>query len=264
MGRPRNVESHPMHLRLIALLLAAAAAAPVAQAEELLVPAYFYPVASRKANWWGSLAATAPKAAITAILNPASGPGASVDPNYVTAISHLQTAGGKVIGYVSSSYANRSLSDVVADINKYVAFYPVQGFFIDEMTNDTDIAHVQFYQSVYNYIKGLDPQYVVVGNPGTSTAEIYASLPVADKLVVFEGSAASYASYVPSAWQAPYGAARFAHIVYGASKSQMAKMMSGAAARGASNLFVTSDKLVNPYDTLPSYWSDEVNRAAAN
>jgi hypothetical protein len=145
-----------------------------------------------------------------------------------------------------------------------VAFYPVQGFFIDEMTNDTDTTHVQFYQSVYNYIKGLNPQYVVVGNPGTSTAEIYASLPVADKLVVFEGSAASYASYVPSPWQAPYGPGHFAHIVYGASRSQMSKSMSGAAARGASNLFITSDKLANPYDTLPAYWMDEVGRAAAN
>src|SRR5436309_12085925 len=111
-----------MHLRLIALSLALAAAASAAHAEELLVPAYFYPVASRKADYWGELATTAPKAAITAILNPASGPGASVDPNYTSAISRLQTAGGKVIGYVSSSYTNRALSDVVADINKYVAF----------------------------------------------------------------------------------------------------------------------------------------------
>jgi len=253
-----------MHLRLIALSLALATAAFAACAEELLVPAYFYPVASRKADYWGELAATAPKTPVTAILNPASGPGAAADPTYVSAISRVQAAGGKVIGYVSSSYANRALSDVVADINKYVAFYPVQGFFIDEMTNDTDTTHVQFYQSVYNYIKGLNPQYVVVGNPGTATAEIYASLPVADKLVVFEGSAASYASYVPSAWQASYDKGQFVHIVYGASKSQMTKFMNGAAARGASNMFVTSDKLANPYDTLPSYWTDEVVRAAAN
>jgi len=264
MGRLRNVEHHPMHLRLIAFLLALASAASAVQAEELLVPAYFYPVVTRRGDFWGELAASAPKASITAILNPASGPGAAVDPTYVSAISRLQTAGGKVIGYVSSSYATRALSDVVADINKYVALYPVQGFFIDEMTNDTDITHVQFYQSIYNYIKGLNPQYAVVGNPGTSTAEIYASLPVADKLVVFEGSAASYASYLPSAWQASYGKGPFVHIVYGASKTQMTKIMNSAAAHGANNLFVTSDKLANPYDTLPSYWTDEVNRAAAN
>ena len=103
-----------------------------------------------------------------------------------------------------------------------------------------------------------------MGNPGTRTAEIYASLPVADKLVVFEGSAASYASYVPSAWQASYDKGQFVHIVYGASKSQMTKIMNGAAARGAGNMFVTSDKLANPYDTLPPYWTDEVGRAAAN
>ncbi len=250
--------------RLCFSLLMAACAAFPSQAAELLVPAYFYPNASRpRADYWAELAATAPTATITAVLNPASGPGTFADSNYVTVIGRLQQAGGRVIGYVSTRYATRPLSEVAADINTYIALYGVQGFFIDEMTSDADAGHVQFYQSVYNYIKGLNAQYVVVGNPGTNTAEIYASLPLADQLVVFENSAAAYVSYTPMPWQQAYPHNRFAHIVYNASRSQMNKIVAGAGARGAANLFVTSDRLPNPYDILPSYWADEVNRAAS-
>ena len=244
--------------RLAALALTAALAAPVF-ATDLLVPAYFYP--GGKKNFWPQLAAGAAQAPVMAILNPASGPGSVTDPNYTAAVTALRSAGGKVIGYVSSSYTNRSIGDVTTDINKYVAMYPVDGFFIDEMTNDADSGHLSYYQSVYNYIKSLNAAYFVVGNPGTNTQEAYASLPVADQLVVFEGSDKSYAKYVPAAWQSGYANGRFAHIVYGASKGAMGRHVAQAAARGAGAIFVNADKLPNPYDTLPGYWPDEVKAA---
>lgn len=67
----------------------------------------------------------------------------------------------------------------------------------------------------------MSPNYAVTGNPGTNVPEIYASLPVADQLVVFEDSAWHYASYAPLAWQANYPTACFAHIVCAASVVQM-------------------------------------------
>lgn len=247
--------------RPVALALAIALAAPAAFAADLLVPAYFYP--GGRHNYWPQLATAASTASVTAILNPASGPGASADPNYVAAIASVRSAGGKVIGYVSTRYAARPIGEVTADINTYVALYAVDGFFIDEMTNDADSSHLAFYQSVHDYIKGLDAAYTVVGNPGTTTLEIYASLPVADQLVVFEGSDKSYARYAPAAWQAGYARSRFAHIVYGASKGAMARDVAGAAGKGAGAVFVTADKLPNPYDTLPAFWADEAAAAAA-
>lgn len=246
-------------MKRAALLAALALAAPCALALDLLVPAYFYP--GGRTNYWATLAASAPGATITAILNPASGPGASQDPNYVTAVNNFRAAGGKVIGYVSTSYSARLLTDVTADINKYVALYAVDGFFIDEMTNDGDSGHLAYYQSVHDYIKGLNSSYTVVGNPGTSTLEAYTA--VADQLVVFESSAKSYGRYTPSAWQSGYPASRFAHIVYGANKATMLKEVAGASSKGAGAFFVTADKLPNPYDTLPAYWSSEVSAAAA-
>jgi len=174
----------------------------------------------------------------------------------------VHAAGGKVIGYVSSSYTNRSLSAVVQDINTYQALYQVDGFFIDEMTADSTTAHIQFYQSVYNYIKGLSPNYTVTGNPGTNVPEIYASLPVADQLVVFEDSAKHYANYAPLAWQASYPTARFAHIVYAASATQMQTFVRNASSKGAATVFITNKTLPNPYGALPTYWSQEVSATA--
>ncbi|KAF1029743.1 MAG: hypothetical protein GAK40_00343 [Burkholderia plantarii] len=165
-----------------------------AQAADLVVPAYFYP-SGTGATAWSTLATNAASVPITAIVNPNSGPGTAVDPAYTSAIAKVRAAGGKVIAYVHTSYGSRSLSDVTADINRYLAYYTVDGFFIDEMANDSTTAHVQYYQSLYNYIKGLSANYQVVNNPGANLPEIYASLPVADRFVVYEDQQANYASY---------------------------------------------------------------------
>ena len=238
------------------------AGAQHANAEGLLVPSYIYPSGSG-ATQWNALATAATSTATTVILNPNSGPGTTQDSNYVAAVANVHAAGGKVIGYVSTSYAQRALSAVVQDIHTYLTLYQVDGFFIDEMTADSTTAHIQFYQSVYNYIKGLSPNYTVTGNPGTNVPEIYASLPVADQLVVFEDSAKHYTSYAPLAWQANYPTSRFAHIVYAASATQMQTFVQNASNKGAASVFITNKTLPNPYGALPTYWSQEVSDAAA-
>jgi hypothetical protein len=227
----------------------------------LVVPSYFYP--TKSAADWSSLAPPASKVSTTAILNPNSGPGTSADANYVAAIARLHAAGGKVIGYVSTSYAKRSLSAVVADINTYVSLYNVDGFFIDEMTSDSQTANVQFYQSVYNYIKGLKSTYSVTANPGTTIPEVYASLPTADQFVVFEDNAKNYAKFQPMSWQAAYPKSRFVHIVYNVSAAQMPGVLAYARTHGAGGVYVTSLTLPNPYKSLPAYWNDEATNAAA-
>src|SRR5262249_10831163 len=69
-----------------------------------LVPAYFYP-AGKGLKAWQQLAADARSTTIEAILNPASGPGTKRDPTYVTVVGDFRKAGGKVLGYISTSYA---------------------------------------------------------------------------------------------------------------------------------------------------------------
>lgn len=103
------------------------AATTVNTATSVVIPSYFN--ATSSVSNWNSLTATARKVPTTAILNPNSGPGIKEDVAYAAAVTRLHAAGGKVIGYVSTSYAKRSLSAVVADINAYVTLYKVDGFF---------------------------------------------------------------------------------------------------------------------------------------
>lgn len=263
LGRRATSRATTANWLWTAVMAAAALAAPVAaRAEALLVPAYFATYGSGLTGWH-TLATTARTVPTTVILNPDSGPGKSVDTGYTTAIANVHAAGGKVIGYVSTVYGKRSLSAVVKDINAYVSFYKLDGFFIDEMTADSVMSHIQYYQSVYNYIKGLSAAYAVTGNPGTNVPEIYASLPVADQLVVFEDSAKRYVRYAPQAWQTGYPKARFAHIVYAVNAGQVAAFTAQASARGAGSVYLTSKTLPDPYNGLPRYWSEETQDALA-
>jgi len=118
------------------------------KAVSLLVPAYIYPTGN-SATDWGALANASAQVPLVAVLNPNSGPGTAADPNYVQGVQRVQNGGGQVLGYVHTSYGARNMSAVRADIDAYLAFYPeVDGFFIDEMTNDASTASVQYYQSV--------------------------------------------------------------------------------------------------------------------
>jgi hypothetical protein len=237
-------------------------AADTAPAITLTVPAYFT-ATGQGATGWTDLAAASAELPTTAILNPDSGPGKTAEATYTAAIEKVHAAGGHVIGYVYSSYAKRSLSAVISDINTYVSLYKVDGFFIDEMTSDSTTSHIQYYQSIYNYIKGLSASYSVMANPGTNIPELYASLPTADQFVVFEDTAKQYASYQPEAWQAGYPASRFVHMVYSAPAAQLADIVLYASTHGAGSVYVTSLGLPNPYANLPSYWSQLVSDALA-
>jgi hypothetical protein len=196
---------------------------------------------------------------LIAIMNPGNGPGNSVNADYVRAVNALRAAGGQVIGYVYSSYGNRSLTETKADIDRYHAFYQIDGYFIDEMTNDDLAAHYAFYTELYQHIKGKLATHMVVGNPGTRTRERYLSEPVSDKLVTFEHHS-GYEQYVPDAWNRNYPAEQFVHLVYGISSgAAMTNAVRLAAERKAGFVYVTDDVLPNPWNRLPAYWDAHVN-----
>lgn len=241
-------------------LLAALSYCQSAFAMQILIPAYFYPdPAATAPDPWQALGASAGDVAITAILNPASGPGSSQDANYVAAIASLRSAGGRVIGYVSTAYGSRNAATVKAEIDHYRDFYDLDGIFLDEMSNlDTQLG---YYQDLYDYIKRSNGGYRIIGNAGTSTLEAY--LQVADTLVTFENSA-GYESYQPDPWVNDYSADRFAHLIYGVgSSTTMQQFVALAAQRNAGYVYVTNDGGDNPWDQLPSYWQAQTQAVAA-
>ncbi|MCC6492271.1 MAG: hypothetical protein IT424_04550 [Pirellulales bacterium] len=245
----------------LATALLSAASSSQAPALEIVVPAYFYP---GRNSPWVEMTAAADDAPITAIMNPGNGPGNVPDNNYVSAVNAFRAAGGRVIGYVYSSYGNRPLAEVTADIDRYAAWYAIDGIFVDEMANTGPAERLNYYKSIYDHAKTKDPKWEVMGNPGTHTIEAYADWPTADRLMVFENTGAQSPPYVPSPWTANYDSDRFVHLVHTEpSAENMAAALDLALQRNAGGIYITDDVMNNPWDRLPTYWQAEVAAVAA-
>ncbi|MCO6428221.1 spherulation-specific family 4 protein [Nitrosomonas communis] len=249
------------HFTLISAVYLSIVFGALAHATNLFVPAYFYPSNPSTRDYWSDLAAAAQIVNATVILNPNNGFGTSGDPNYANAINQVRESGGKVIAYVYTNYANRPLIDIVSEIDNYIAFYTIDGFFIDEMTADGTDENIIYFEQIYNYIKNKSSHYSVTGDPGVVPDEIYLSKPVVDNLVVFEGSIKNYVNFQPEQWQLNYPKDRFIHIVYSATSDQMKQAFSQTNKNHVGNLYITDDKLPNPYDTLPEYVNLEFEMA---
>lgn len=221
---------------------------PPGTTQSIAVPSYFYP-----GTLWTQLESGAPTVGL-AIINPNSGPGDYIDPSYVNQVNSTRAKGIAVIGYVHTSYALRSLRDVKAEIDKQFSWYGVDGIFLDEVT--TSCATAAFYSDLYSYIKARSSGARVVLNPGTKTGECY--MASSDIIVTFEDSYESYVGWQPSDWESTYSPQRFWHLVITTSAAQMGNAIALSKSRGIGWVYVTDDTGGNPWDTLPSYWGQEL------
>lgn len=223
----------------------------------ILVPAYFYPP-----TYWDGLNWAAARVPVIVIMNPGSGPGSVQDPNYVAVVNSLRAAGGKVLGYIYSSYAARDTNAIKADITSFFNFYPLDGVFIDEMQNTAVTNDYNYYASLYQFIQTKGTNLLVFGNPGTTTQEPYLTQPTVDGLITFENDATNYPAYPTDGWVTNHLARQFGHVTYAVSNAAaMTNVVNLAASRNAGWLFVTdgNNNAGNPYDRLPAYWTNEVN-----
>jgi len=217
------------------------------------VPAYFAP----GALWDQAIFGASPPRYM--IMNPASGPGSAPDPAYGDAVARAQGAGVAVLGYVYTGYGRRPPAAVQSDISAYKQWYGVKGIFLDEASSD--VADLPYYRQAAAQVRAVAGSVLAL-NPGTYPAEEYAQL--ADVLLTFEGSYADYRVASVPAWAQTYPASRFWHLVYTSTARQMSSALTLARKRSVANIYVTNDSLPNPWDTLASYWSNEVTAVASN
>ena len=243
------------HLRLFALCVLFIA--PSVKMVGLLVPLYIYP-----GSTWNTLInikTTYPALPIIAVINPGSGPGTAQNSDYVSWIAKLQAANILVLGYDHTSYGARPTADVKADIDRYLAFYPsIDGIFFDEMSY-LKTGNESYYSTVSNYAKGKGFP-ITIGNPGATLPPSY--LQTVDYVVISESktspeltSYGTYASYM----------SRLVMITINQATLPTTWVNQAAASIGW--IYVTSDTLPNPYDTLPSYLTSLatlLNNANAN
>ena len=249
---------------------------PAPQALEVLVPAYFNPNPS--GSPWDQLISTAqayPGVQVTAIMNPNDGIFSSADEQFARVVSDFTGEGGQVVAYVATGYGTgRSVSAVKQNIDRYLRLYgrdQLSGFFLDEMGATSQ--HLAFYKQIYSYIKGLDEELRVIGNPGTLPVADYAG--VADVLVTFEGKASDYTRFNPqdgSAWVYTRANSAQAMLVHNATScaAMQTAMRAAATARNNTGLVYATDLLYdfatntgNPWANLPRYWTSLLGTVSA-
>lgn len=266
-----------------AFLAPATAQAQSTTVQHVGVPAYFNPDASPGSTYWTQLDQSAPNGGV-AIANPNSGPGTAFDQGYANAIQAATSAGIKVIGYVDTGYFGTTgrttrggsttsaawTTQVEGDIANWYSWYGsygLGGIFFDDAQNvcGTNNAYVNLYIAVNTYTKQNHSGALTADNPGAVADQCYAQ--AADILVMFEGTYASYSTWTAPAWELnANNPSAFWNLVY---DTPTQADMESAIARSKQNdvgyIYVTSDNLPNPWDTLPAsaYWNDEVSQAGA-
>lgn len=222
--------------------------------QKVLVPAYFYPGPD-----WSRAITSKPVPSIMILDITSSGAGGSPDRNYQAAIKRAQAAGIKLVGYSNTDYTQRSATAVETDVTHYKAWYGVTDIFLDEASSGS--GGIAYYRHLADYIHGVNPGSMVMLNPGTYPDQQYMS--IGDVVMVYENTYASYAHLHTPSWVDNYPAAKFAHVVYATSRSQLGSAISLAQRRHAGYVYVTGNAGSNPYSSLPSYWSSENAMIAA-
>jgi hypothetical protein len=213
-----------------------------------IIPLYTYPT---DATWTtvAALQTSYPEVEMVAIINPASGPGLALDPNYDAGIDMLQMAGVIVVGYVHTSYGARPLVDVEGDVSTYAAFYgQLDGIMFDEMS--TVAGDAAYYSAVADAVAdaGLS---LTLGNPGTTVPE--ALLGIFDTVFVYEGVGLPD----PDALGVEgHDRSEFAVIPHAV--ATLDPEFVAAALERVGFVYVTDDVLPNPWDTLPTYFDELV------
>lgn len=222
------------------------AAHAVVTRQHLAIPSYFWPGAS-----WDAVIAHAGAIDI-AVVNVDSGPGTARVTTFATTVAAARLRGIRVVGYVHTGYSARPLAEVLTDIDRYYAWYGVDGVFVDEVPSDC--AQGSYYGSVADRVR-THAEHLVVVNPGTNPAECAAGF--SDVIVNFEGTAGEYQTWSPALWTGGYSADRFWHLIYGADATDVSALVSLSGERNAAHVYVTDDAMPNPWDALPgqSAWS---------
>jgi Spherulation-specific family 4 len=177
------------------------------------------------------------------VLNPASGTGPTRDPKYASAVQSLQSTETRVLGYVATGYGSRPAGEILAEIDRYVAWYGVDGIFLDESSSDrAALAHYRALGEAARTDRGL----MVVQNPGVVPDLGYFA--TADVIVTFEGPHSAYAERTRERGQlTDVPPAKIAHLIYEA-PSDASTLAVDAGKAGY--VYATPGVLPNPWGRL--------------
>jgi hypothetical protein len=200
---------------------------------------------------WATLADTAPTTRPAyVIVNIDSGPGTTLDSNYVAAITNAEAAGWTMLGYVDTAEASASVPSVESQVETWRSLYGVQDIFFDDVTGAA--ANLSYYESLTGYVHSLGGSDVL--NPGAPPASGYLSTNVCNGIVVMEDTLAAFESNPPPNYSG--SSVQIAYIITsGPSQADLLSTLQAIKSRGG-NLVYVSDQ-GNSYSDLPSYFAAE-------
>ncbi len=215
----------------------------------MLFPLYIAP-GTNGANWNPVISANT-YGNIDVILNPSNGPGSAKQTNYVNGIARLKAANVGIYGYVHSTYGDRSIVDVKADIDKWVNWYaPITGIFVDEAEYRAGQGDEGYYAELYAYIK--ERGMLTINNPGTGTNETYLNL--ADTTCIFESSVTKTLTFPSWGWN--YPSTKFCYLAHSASVEQMRTALDVAAKNNIEYVYITN-ATSSYWSSIPPYLAEE-------
>ncbi len=134
-------------------------------AQGVLIPFYHYPhYVDTQVEYLVKLKKEFPHVRMLTIINPSNGYVQKKEPNFAVAIEQLSKNGIETIGYIHTSYANRTLEEVKANVGRWVRHYKnhgISGIFIDEV----NCSKSEYYKELAKRIR--KDFRLVVANPGT-------------------------------------------------------------------------------------------------
>ncbi|KAL4748260.1 hypothetical protein BDW72DRAFT_156717 [Aspergillus terricola var. indicus] len=149
------------------------------ESSSVIFPLYIYPETN---STWAPIydaISNHPDLQFLVVINPSSGPGDSPTPDeaYQTAIRQLNTYPNvQKIGYVRTNYAQRNVSEVLADISTYSrwpsqsADLAVTGIFFDESPHQYAAETVEYLERINAAVinaSGIEGEKTIIHNPGT-------------------------------------------------------------------------------------------------
>ena len=245
--KPTNV----MAIVMSSLLAATPAACSETHSPTIIgVPAYGYPPANRM---WVGLAHRTERTVV--VVNPASGPGTSVDPVYTRAIARVSRASTEVYGYVDTNYGKRPTDEILADVDRYAQWYQPDGIFLDQ--TPTGASALAYLRTISTRLRARG--LLVALNPGQPVMDPSLT-EMADHVVNFEGSLDQYQRVRFPSWTKRIAPNHFWHLVYGVEDAEtMSAVVARAGEQGAGMVFVTDGTMPNPWTHLPTYWKNEAD-----
>lgn len=216
--------------------------------QHAFVPAFFY-----ASGIWQQAADTKPVPSYMILDISGLGAGSSPVGHFQSIVRKERAAGVTILGYSSTGYGSRPLSQIEADVRHYKAWYGVTDIFLDEVKGIT--SQLPYYRKLAHYIRSYTPGTSIWINPGAYPDPSY--MAVSNVVMAFEGSYAEYHNIDVPSWAFGYNPDRFANTIYATSGSQVSSAINLSKTRNTGYVYVTNGSGGNPYSSLPTYWTAE-------